>query len=132
MEIKNTTPFSNVYDSFLSKITEDMYMELNELDTFRLLEELLLNALPKFEFPRQNINDYELEEFYDEEYYSGVESNNKKVIASADLAKLRKLFPMVKFSVTTSIFTGGSEIRCCVKERRGNSPPYLFPIVNPI
>lgn len=81
MEIKNTTPFSNVYDSFLSKITEDMYMELNELDTFRLLEELLLNALPKFEFPRQNINDYELEEFYDEEYYNGVESNNKEVIA---------------------------------------------------
>ena len=33
----NTTPFSIVYDSFLSKITDDMYMELNELDTFRII-----------------------------------------------------------------------------------------------
>ena len=35
--INNTTPFSIVYDNFLSKITDDMYMELNELDTFRIL-----------------------------------------------------------------------------------------------
>jgi len=33
----STTSFSLVYDSFLSKITDDMYLELNELDTFRLL-----------------------------------------------------------------------------------------------
>ena len=40
--INNTTPFSIVYDNFLSKITDDMYMELNELDTFRILEDLLI------------------------------------------------------------------------------------------
>ena len=48
--INNTTPFSIVYDSFLSKITDDMYMELNELDTFRILEDLLITAINKFEF----------------------------------------------------------------------------------
>ena len=46
------TSFSLVYDSFLSKITDDMYMELTELDTYRMLEELLLSAIEKFEFPR--------------------------------------------------------------------------------
>jgi hypothetical protein len=34
----NSTPFSLIYDSFFSKITDDMYMEMTELDTFRLLD----------------------------------------------------------------------------------------------
>jgi hypothetical protein len=54
----NTTSFSLVYDSFLSKITDDMYLELTELDTFRMLEQLLLSAIEKFEFPRINLFDY--------------------------------------------------------------------------
>ena len=28
-----TTPFSTIYDSFLTRVTSDMYMELTELDT---------------------------------------------------------------------------------------------------
>lgn len=56
----NTTSFSLVYDSFLSKITDDMYLELTELDTFRMLEQLLLSAIEKFEFPRIDIWNYEL------------------------------------------------------------------------
>ena len=58
MEV-TSTPFSVIYDSFLSKVTDDMYMELNELDTYRLLERLLQNAIHKFEFPRFDIFDYE-------------------------------------------------------------------------
>lgn len=81
MSNQKTTPFSKVYDNFLSRITEDMYMELTELDTFRLLEELLVSAIPKFEFPRVNINSYELEAIDDVEKYSGVESNYKEVNA---------------------------------------------------
>lgn len=54
------TLFAVVYDSFLSKITDDMYMELTREDTESMLSELLLNALPWFEFPRQDINDYSL------------------------------------------------------------------------
>jgi hypothetical protein len=65
----NTTAFSLVYDSFLSKITDDMYLELTELDTFRMLEELLLSAIEKFEFPRINLWDYQKLEENGEEYF---------------------------------------------------------------
>ena len=47
------TRFSVVYNSFLSKITDDMYLELTEEDTMHLLRQLLASAIPKFEFPRQ-------------------------------------------------------------------------------
>lgn len=75
------TPFSKIYDNFLSKITDDMYMELTELETFRLLEELLISAIPKFEFPRVKINSYELAFVEDESTYKGVESNGIEVPA---------------------------------------------------
>lgn len=75
------TEFSLVYDSFLSKITDDMYLELTELDTFRMLEELLLSAIQKFEFPRINLNDYELFEIADKRTYNGAESNHEDVSA---------------------------------------------------
>ena len=77
----NTTSFSLVYDSFLSKITDDMYLELTELDTFRMLEQLLLSAIEKFEFPRVNLWDYELFEIVDEVIYNGIESNYQDVQA---------------------------------------------------
>ena len=77
----NTTSFSLVYDSFLSKITDDMYLELTELDTFRMLEQLLLSAIEKFEFPRIDIWDYELFQISDEITYNGAESNHKQVPA---------------------------------------------------
>lgn len=75
------TPFSKIYDSFLSKITDDMYMELTELETFNMLQELLVSAIPKFEFPRVNLNSYEENYIEDEELYQGVESNNIEVKA---------------------------------------------------
>lgn len=74
-EIKVTTPFSAIYDSFLSKITDDMYMELTELDTFKILEDLLLAAIYKFEFPRFNIHDYEIDYAIEDSIYNGVESD---------------------------------------------------------
>ena len=80
MNNSNTTPFSIVYDNFLSKVTDDMYMELTELDTFRILQELLFSALPKFEFPRKNLTDYEESYIEDEGVYTGVESDNKEAI----------------------------------------------------
>lgn len=75
----NTTPFSVLYDDFLTKVTDDMYMEMNELDTYRLLHELLMTAIHKFEFPRKNLNDYEDEYVEDEDTYEGVESNSNVV-----------------------------------------------------
>ena len=68
MDEMNCTPFSVVYDSFLSKITDDMYMELTPEDTEGILEELLISALPDFEFPRQSLDyiEREVEDEYDE------------------------------------------------------------------
>ena len=40
------TRFSVVYNSFLSKITDDMYLELTEEDTELLLRQLLISAIP--------------------------------------------------------------------------------------
>ena len=67
METTTTTPFSMIYDNFLSKITDDMFMELTELDTFRMLEELLMSAIHKFEFPRFDITNYEEDYIEDED-----------------------------------------------------------------
>lgn len=50
-ENQNTT-FEEMYDFFLSGITDDMFLELTEEDTKQMLEEILLAALPHFEFPR--------------------------------------------------------------------------------
>lgn len=77
--MNTTTPFSIIYDSFLSKITDDMYMELTELDTFSMLQELLLSAIPKFEFPRVDLNNYELLDIEDQITYAGIESENQLV-----------------------------------------------------
>lgn len=47
------TQFSVVYERFLSKITDDMYMELTPQDTLKDMQLLLINAIPGFEFPRK-------------------------------------------------------------------------------
>ena len=54
------TQFTTVYNRFLSKITDDMYMELTPEDTIKDLQKLLINAIPEFEFPRKNLNNYTL------------------------------------------------------------------------
>lgn len=53
------TKFSAIYERFLGKITEDMYMELTPEDTIKDIRRLLIDAIPGFEFPRQNLYDYE-------------------------------------------------------------------------
>lgn len=47
------TSFTTVYNRFLNKITDDMYMELTPLDTVKDLQRLLIDAIPGFEFPRK-------------------------------------------------------------------------------
>ena len=54
------TQFSRVYNRFLGKITDDMYIELTPEDTLKDLQNLIIAALPEFEFPRHNIMDYTL------------------------------------------------------------------------
>ena len=52
------TPFSTIYNRFLGKITDDMYMELTPEDTVKDLQNLLIDAIPGFEFPRVCLDDY--------------------------------------------------------------------------
>lgn len=52
------TKFAKVYNRFLGKITDDMYVELTPEDTLRDLHELIMQALPEFEFPRIDLYDY--------------------------------------------------------------------------
>lgn len=56
----SVTTFEEMYDFFLAGITDDMFMEMTKEDTEELLEEILLAALPHFEFPRKNIFDLDL------------------------------------------------------------------------
>ena len=54
------TNFTDVYNRFLGKITDDMYIELTPEDTVKDLRNLLIDAIPGFEFPRCNLYDYNL------------------------------------------------------------------------
>ena len=53
------TLFASVYNRFLGKITDDMYMEWNAQDTINDLQNLLIDAIPGFEFPRKKL-DYKI------------------------------------------------------------------------
>ena len=55
------TQFTEIYNRFLGKITDDMYMELTPEDTIRDLRVLLIDAIPGFEFPRKILDDYSIE-----------------------------------------------------------------------
>ena len=52
------TNFTDIYNRFLGKITDDMYIELTPEDTIKDLRNLLVDAIPGFEFPRANLYDY--------------------------------------------------------------------------
>ena len=82
-QLTKGTSFATIYNSFLARITSDMYMELTELDTFEMLQELLINAIPRFEFPRVDIFDYEEGVLTGIGTYTGVESDNVEVPATA-------------------------------------------------
>ena len=50
------TELSQVYNAFLSQITDDMYMEFTKEDTLKMMRELLNSAVGWFEFPRQPLD----------------------------------------------------------------------------
>jgi hypothetical protein len=57
---ENVTKFTAIYNRFLGKITDDMYMELTPEDTVKDLQRLLIDSIPGFEFPRKDLYDYDL------------------------------------------------------------------------
>ena len=56
------TQFTDIYNRFLGKITDDMYVELTPEDTIKDLRNLLIDAIPGFEFPRKNLGDYSIDQ----------------------------------------------------------------------
>ena len=53
------TSFKEIYDRFLGKITDDMYLEWTREDTLKDMKNILLDAIPGFEFPRFPLYDYD-------------------------------------------------------------------------
>lgn len=56
--MEDKTFFSEIYNCFFGKITEDMYFELTPQDTKRDCQSILINAIPSFEFPRFPLYNY--------------------------------------------------------------------------
>lgn len=54
------TCFVEIYNRFLGKITDDLYIELTPEDTIKDLRNLLIDAIPGFEFPRKDLSNYEI------------------------------------------------------------------------
>lgn len=67
------TPFMKVYDRFFDLITDDMYVEWTEEDTKKDLQNILVAAIPNFEFPKISLKyeilKYDLVEFSDDSYF---------------------------------------------------------------
>ncbi len=55
---KKFTPFQTIYDAFLSSITDDMYMEWGEEETYADIKNIFLSAMSGFQFPRFKLYDY--------------------------------------------------------------------------
>lgn len=55
------TPFSSIFEVFLSQITDDLYSIFDEKETEKDLTLLLRQAIPRFEFPKDAL-DVDLEE----------------------------------------------------------------------
>ncbi len=72
------TSFEEIYDKFLGKITDDMYMEWTPEDTQKDLKNILMDAIPGFEFPRFPLYDYDEDA---EEFNSHLTSEEINILA---------------------------------------------------
>jgi hypothetical protein len=95
------TLFSAIYNRFLGKITDDMYIELTPEDTIKDLQNLLIDAIPGFEFPRQDISNYTIQvvqikedEVLDEDFIIGVvwDGLEENIVETPDVLVDRSCF----------------------------------------
>ena len=100
-EQRKGTLFSAVYNRFLGKITDDMYIELTPEDTIKDLQNLLIDAIPGFEFPRQDISNYTIQvvqikenEVLDGDFIIGVVWDNleENIVETPDVLVDRSCF----------------------------------------
>ena len=59
---QGTTPFQTIYDAFFNLVTDDMYLEWAEEDTYADIKNILLASLTNFQFPRFKLYDYSFSE----------------------------------------------------------------------
>lgn len=78
MSYGEPTSFQIIYDRFLGKITDDMYMEWTKEDTKADLKNILIDAIPGFEFPRFPLYSYDE---YMEEFESSLTSEEINILA---------------------------------------------------
>lgn len=55
--IEQFTTFQELYDFFLAGVTDDMFLELTKEDTYAMMEELMLAAIPYFENCKKDLYD---------------------------------------------------------------------------
>ena len=70
-----------VYDAFLKQITDDMYMELTEEDTKKMLQNLLDSAIYWFEFPRKSL-DIETDEGGESYFTSDLNNEEIRILST--------------------------------------------------
>lgn len=56
-----TTPFSTIFSSFYQIVTDDMYLSWTEEETEADLQNILIRAIPNFQFPKFKLYDYDEE-----------------------------------------------------------------------
>lgn len=77
------TAFSEVYNTFFSKITDDLYLEITPKETVQDLQNLLVfDAIPGFEFPRKNLFNYNIDQ--EERAESDIEEGDFVIEPSMD------------------------------------------------
>lgn len=69
------TSFKEIYDRFFGKITDDAYMEWTKEDTECDVKNILIDAIPGFEFPRFPLYNYDLDAEEYNEHLSEEEIN---------------------------------------------------------
>ena len=96
-----STPFVDVYNRFLGKITDDMYVELTPQDTIRDLRNMLIDAIPGFEFPRHNLYDYVIQ--------AEIKDEDKVLTTDFILGMLWDEMPEDSFNATPRVMVEKSE-----------------------
>lgn len=69
------TLFSTVYNFFLGKITDDMYVSLGQEAAYDDMQQMLITATHQFPYPKVNLRDYDLA-YDDQENLSKGKFNN--------------------------------------------------------
>ena len=100
------TSFNTIIDAFLSKITDDMYLELTEEDTIRDAKQYLIDAIPQFEFPRFAPFDYD-----EEQGVYNVDLTREEINILAILMKMNWLDRQIASVENTRMKYSGSDFK---------------------